>query len=293
MNTFLGNAAGAHNTWGHENVFIGGRAGTANVDGFSNVIVGAYAGDANTTGDRNVFMGNCSGYSNTEGNKNTFVGYQAGIEMVNGSNNVAVGYLAGENNNGNNNVFLGCETGFENYTGSGNVLIGYRAGSGWAEGQSNKLCIDNKLTTRPLIYGDFSTNFLKIYGKVGIGVWDMLANHLLDIGEDGAYCNGGAWVDGSSRDFKENIEELTAGEALRAFADLEPVKFNYKKDKEETYLGFIAEDVPELVATKDRKGLSPMDMVAMLTKVVQEQQKAISKLEDKIAQLEKKGLEEE
>ena len=28
--------------------------------------------------------------------------------------------------------------------------------------------------------------------------------------------------------------------------------------------------MPELVATKDRKGLSPMDIVAVLTKVVQE-----------------------
>jgi hypothetical protein len=28
--------------------------------------------------------------------------------------------------------------------------------------------------------------------------------------------------------------------------------------------------VPELVATKDRKGLSPMDIVAVMTKVVQE-----------------------
>jgi cell division protein FtsB len=33
--------------------------------------------------------------------------------------------------------------------------------------------------------------------------------------------------------------------------------------------------VPALVATEDRKALSPMDVVAVLTKVVQEQQKAI------------------
>jgi hypothetical protein len=33
--------------------------------------------------------------------------------------------------------------------------------------------------------------------------------------------------------------------------------------------------VPELVAKKDRKGLSPMDIVAILTKVLQEQQKLV------------------
>ena len=32
----------------------------------------------------------------------------------------------------------------------------------------------------------------------------------------------------------------------------------------------VEEDVPELVATKNRKGMSAMDVVAVLTKVVQE-----------------------
>jgi len=48
------------------------------------------------------------------------------------------------------------------------------------------------------------------------------------------------------------------------------VKFAYKTDKTEKHVGFVAEEVPELVATKDRKGLSSMDIVAVLTKVVQE-----------------------
>jgi hypothetical protein len=44
--------------------------------------------------------------------------------------------------------------------------------------------------------------------------------------------------------------------------------------------------VPSLVATKDRKGLSPMDIVAVLTKVVQEQQKTIDELSLKLNELE-------
>jgi hypothetical protein len=35
-------------------------------------------------------------------------------------------------------------------------------------------------------------------------------------------------------------------------------------------LGFIAEDVPDLVATKARQSIIPMDFVAVLTKVVQD-----------------------
>jgi len=70
------------------------------------------------------------------------------------------------------------------------------------------------------------------------------------------------------------------------------VRFRYKNNKEEEYLGFIAEDVPDLVASKDRKGMSPMDVVAVLTKVAQEQQKTISELQRRIAELEKKTKEE-
>jgi hypothetical protein len=118
----------------------------------------------------------------------------------------------------------------------------------------------------------------------------------------GASCTtGGVWTDASSREYKENILSLDAGRALTALRSLDPVTYNYKKDKSEKYVGFIAEDVPELVAMKGRKGLSPMDITAVLTKVVQEQQKTIDqqqknidlqqkyleKLEQKIADLEK------
>ncbi len=114
---------------------------------------------------------------------------------------------------------------------------------------------------------------------------------MLDVGISGAYCNGGAWVDGSSREYKENIQTLTTEKALKAFQGLEPVEYNYKADQEEKYLGFIAEDVPELVATKDRKGLSPMDVVAVLTKIVQEQQKEFQK-QQKMNEAQQKTIDE-
>jgi hypothetical protein len=45
----------------------------------------------------------------------------------------------------------------------------------------------------------------------------------------------------------------------------------YKNSLYEEYVGFIAEDVPELVATNDHKSLSPMDIVAVLTTVAKDQ----------------------
>jgi hypothetical protein len=53
-------------------------------------------------------------------------------------------------------------------------------------------------------------------------------------------------------------------------------------------VGFIAEDAPDLVASANRKGMSAMDVVAVLTKVVQDQQKTIAELSRKVAALEQK-----
>jgi len=139
-------------------------------------------------------------------------------------------------------------------------------------------------------------------GYLGIG--DTTPSYPIEV----AIANGarllttGNWQNPSSRELKENIRNLTADEAVETLNGLNPVKFNYKVDKEDEYVGFIAEEVPGLVAVKDRKGLVTMDVVAVLTKVVQEQQKSlreqqeilqeqqetISQLKEKIMELEKK-----
>ena len=140
---------------------------------------------------------------------------------------------------------------------------------------------------------------LTIIGNGNVGIGTQTPTHPLQMA-GGAYSNGGSWVDGSSREYKDNIETLSTEEAYDALKELNPVKFAYKTDGTEKHVGFIAEEVPDLVATKDRKGLSPMDIVAVLTKVVQEQQKAflekervyeerISQMEQRLLALEGKG----
>jgi hypothetical protein len=100
---------------------------------------------------------------------------------------------------------------------------------------------------------------------------------------------GGNLTQGSSRELKENIAELSGKEAIEALENLNPVKFNYKADSDKNlHIGFIAEDVPELVATSDRKALSPMDIVAVLTQALKEQQNTISTLAEKVKLLEAK-----
>ena len=103
---------------------------------------------------------------------------------------------------------------------------------------------------------------------------------------NGAKNVGGVWYNASSRALKENIKPLSTKDALTAFSKLQPVTYNYKTDKSEKVVGFIAEDVPELVAINSHDALSSMDMVAVLTKVVQEQDKMLKIQAKKLAKLE-------
>ena len=119
-------------------------------------------------------------------------------------------------------------------------------------------------------------------GNVGFGV-NRPANPI-ELPSGAHVTRGGVWTNSSSRARKENIHELSADEAFATLEGLEPVHFNYRNDRDESYVGFIAEDVPEMVATSDREGLSAMDIVAVLTRVVQEQQKKIETLEAKLDQ---------
>jgi len=122
-------------------------------------------------------------------------------------------------------------------------------------------------------------------GRVGIGTTDP--SYPLEMASGAYVTTGGVWTNASSREYKKDIKKLSTQKALNALNQLDPVEFAYKVDSEDRHVGFIAEDAPDLVASKDRKGMSPMDVVAVLTKVVQEQQQAITALSNRLAALEK------
>jgi SH3-like domain-containing protein len=140
----------------------------------------------------------------------------------------------------------------------------------------------NRASTLTIGAGSIDRITIDRNGNVGIGV--VRPAHPLEMTSGAYVTSGGVWTNSSSRDKKENIAELSIEDALAALAELQPVNFNYRNDAEESYVGFIAEDVPELVATSDRQGLSAMDVVAVLTRVVQQQQQRIEELEARIAQ---------
>ena len=120
-------------------------------------------------------------------------------------------------------------------------------------------------------------------GNVGIGT-RLPVERLHVVGN--AFVSGNLEL-GSSREYKENIQPLEEQEAMDTLMTLNPVRFNYILDPTEESVGFIAEEVPDLVATNSRKALSTMDIVAVLTKVIQEQQRAIEELSRKVVDLER------
>ncbi len=113
------------------------------------------------------------------------------------------------------------------------------------------------------------------------------------IHQSGAHLTlAGVWTNASSRALKQDIEPITSEQARDTVRALQPVGYRYKSEPAERYVGFIAEDVPDLVATNDRQGLAPMDITAVLTKVVQDQDR-LNDQQQQIIEQQQKSLDEQ
>jgi hypothetical protein len=314
-NSFSGGYAGYRNTEGYENSFVGERAGVSNTTGYQNSFFGTNAGYSNTTGSGNVFLGHRAGYYETGSNKlyisNSDTSYpliygefDSQYLEVNGSLSVVSGgtetFKVDDNGSlllgntpsygsskiefgglsqGNVNTYLDFNSAPTAYPDYAARFIRFAGANGKTDFNHRGLGIFQIRTTEPapIVFktGNIETLRLDENGRVGIGTTSP--SHLIEL-SGGAYSDGNTWVNASSRELKENIKEVSAEEAINTLENLKPVAFNYKEGDRDLHVGFIAEDVPELVATSDRKGLESMDIVAVLTKVVQEQQKSIQEL---------------
>jgi hypothetical protein len=75
---------------------------------------------------------------------------------------------------------------------------------------------------------------------------------------------------------------------MNTLMKLQAVKFYYKADDSDQKLGFIAEDVPDLVAEKDRKSLNAMDLATLAIKVIQVHHGEIENIKKEVKELKKK-----
>lgn len=115
--------------------------------------------------------------------------------------------------------------------------------------------------------GAVATRPLVVYRNNNVAVVTVAAN---------GNVTATSFINASSRELKDGISDLDSAKASAALRQLTPVEFTYKNDAtREPRVGFIAEDVPDLIAEPERKSVPVMDVVAVLTRVVKDQQQTI------------------
>lgn len=159
-------------------------------------------------------------------------------------------------------------------------------------------------------------DFLYVYARTGLSIQGATGN-------GGIYCNKNIWADGtincanpvwstSDKKKKKDIKDLPAEDALLILKELKPKYFRFKDHDEEKRIGFIAQDIQKIIKDNDlddsllvRKevawrpdkkdktktvdekylGLSYEDLIPLLVKGYQEQQKEIEELKAEIKAL--------
>lgn len=229
-----------------------GSSTPSNNTGNYNVAVGYQTNWNNTSGTQNSSLGYQALYNNNTGINNTAIGYQALILNGSGSSNTAVGTNALNSTSSNNNTGIGDHAGGNLTSGFNNIVIGSNA-------QASSSFISNEVTL-----GNSSNNSYRMYAA--------------------------SWTNASDERLKHDIRDIPAG--LDLVKKLRPVEYVYNNaNNEERSLGFIAQEVQ--TALKDSKlvksglvtaldetyyGLKTTELIPILTKAIQEQQKEIEEL---------------
>ncbi|WP_150275695.1 tail fiber domain-containing protein [Paenibacillus tepidiphilus] len=146
---------------------------------------------------------------------------------------------------------------------------------------------------KPLAYSDHThaeltklSSALTIDGTGNVGIGKTAADgYRLDVDGNMRATN---FAQTSSRTFKDNITALPVKKAVELLGKLKPVTFSYKEDNgKQQNIGFIAEEVPQIFATSDQKSVVLMDIIAVLTTVVQKQQKDAEGMHKQLKALQK------
>ncbi|MBI3195162.1 MAG: tail fiber domain-containing protein, partial [Ignavibacteriae bacterium] len=177
--------------------------------------------------------------------------------------------------------------------GGGNVGIG-------TESPSHKLHVNGEMRVSK-IWDDDVNYYIDINagartggnwnfnGNVGI----QTTNMNVPLRVVNAWCDGGWWYNASDRTLKNDIQDLSKY-GLSTVMKLRPVSFSYKNDeKKNTQIGFIAQEVKEIVpevvsGEEGSMGMSYGNLTAILVNAIKEQQKQIEELKAEIQELKKK-----
>ncbi len=281
---FIGRNAGElDDGTNNDNVAMGFKALSSNVSGLGNVAIGFETLLSNTTGNFNTAIGFESLRSNDDGTRNTASGHGALSKNIGRSYNTANGYHALNNNtSGNNNTSMGYFALNDNTTGIQNTANGNEAlrlnTNGYNNTASGYQALDQNTTghNNTAIGYDAQVTGSKASNQVRIG---NTAITYAGIQVD--------WSITSDQRWKDNIRNLPYG--LDMVMQLKPVDYTRKNnDKKTREMGFVAQDLEALLAkvgytdqgllTEDDNGYLSVrynDLIALLTKALQEQQAII------------------
>jgi trimeric autotransporter adhesin len=133
-------------------------------------------------------------------------------------------------------------------------------------------------------------NQFLIRAEGGVGIGTNAPAHPLHMASGAHVTTGGVWTNASSRELKFDIEPLKYDEYtdfLTKLEDIQIVHFKYKSEPDVDHIGMIAEDVPDEMASPDRKGIPTADAIAFLIAAVKAQQSQIKELQATVKELKK------
>jgi hypothetical protein len=291
---------------GTANTAVGNDALIANTSGGNNVSIGSGSLFTNTTGGSNVAIGHLALWKNTIGSNNTANGREALKEFV-GSNNTAIGYRAlfGSSgaSTGTSNTAVGSSAGINIRNGSNNIVIG--GGDGVETGSNNTLIgVNAKVSTASFSSATVIGYSAEAQGNNATAIGNgAIANapNMIRLGNGSVTLIQGkvGFTQESDTRIKKNIVNSTYG--LATVLKLRPVEYNLTSN-DLKQVGFIAQEVqklvPEVVTGKEGDlskgeilGITYANLVPVLTKAIQEQQKQIEDQNAKIA-AQQKQIEE-
>jgi hypothetical protein len=260
------------NTTGYKNTANGHNSLKNNSEGTGNTAIGASSLTLNTKGSDNTANGYGSLNSNTLGYSNTANGVYSLVYNTSGYHNSAFGQNALQiNTTGHSNTAVGFGSGMTNILGNQNTLIGHEADV-TSNNLSNAMAIGYKAKvnqSNKIVFGNSSVT--TIGGQV-------------------------TWTTNSDIRIKKNIRDTRYG--LSTVMQLRPVEYTLiSSDLKQ--VGFIAQEVNKLVPEVitgiegdlekgEILGITYANLVAVLTKAIQEQQKQIEDLHQKLEAQSKK-----
>ncbi len=325
-NTAIGYFALNNNTTGNSNTANGAYALQFNTTGYGNTAFGISVLSTNSTGYNNTATGTLTLYSNTTGYRNTANGGSALIWNTTGNSNTAVGYYAlFSNSTGNNNTANGVNALQSNTTGYDNTANGVNALQSNTTGYTNTACGVRALSS--ITTGDKNTAIgVNSGNSVTTGRNLTLLGHNsqpsafdawneITLGDDyvtSLRCNVQSITSLSDARDKKNITDLLLG--LDFIMNLKPRQFNW--DRREWYAnnrsdgskmqqslsaGFIAQELDEVQKGANAEWLNLVlkdnpeklettagNLLPIIVKAIQDQQKEIEVLKKELALLKSK-----